>query len=70
MLGEQVISVHLDYGEAATYQGYQFTMVGASNDLLLDKLPDILDKKQKSNKVRNLLQSLKLQGVICIEGRL
>ena len=39
------------------------------NGLLLDKLPGILDKKQKITKVKNLLQSLKLQGVICIEER-
>jgi len=40
------------------------------NDLLLDKLPDILDKKQKANKVKNLLQALKLQGIIYIKGRI
>lgn len=38
--------------------------------LLLDKLPEILDEKQKENKIRNLIQSLKNQGVICIDGRL
>lgn len=32
--------------------------------LLLDILPDILSDQQKSNKVKNLLQSLKNQGVI------
>ncbi|XKE45482.1 putative DNA binding domain-containing protein [Halomonas organivorans] len=37
--------------------------------LLLDKLPDILDEHQKSHKVKNLLQSLKNQGVIEPEGK-
>ena len=32
--------------------------------VLLDKLPDILDKKQKKNKVRNNLQSLRKNGII------
>ncbi len=33
-------------------------------NVLLDKLPDILDKKQKKNKVRNNLQSLRKDGII------
>ena len=37
--------------------------------LLLDKLPDVLDEQQKHYKVKNLLQSLKNQGVICNSGR-
>lgn len=37
--------------------------------LLLDKLPDVLDEQQKANKVRNLLQSLKYQGLIKVEGK-
>lgn len=37
--------------------------------LLLDKLPDILDEHQKSNKIKNLLQSLKNQGVISPSGK-
>lgn len=40
------------------------------NDLLLDKLPDVLDEEQKSNKVKNLLQSLRNQKVIAPEGKL
>ena len=32
--------------------------------LLMDKLPDILDQKQKNNKIRNLLYSLKKQELI------
>lgn len=38
--------------------------------LLLDKLPDVLDEKQKHHKIKNLLQSLKNHGVIIIDGRL
>lgn len=40
------------------------------NQLLLDKLPDFLDKKQKDNKVKNLLQSLKNNGLIETKGKL
>jgi len=32
--------------------------------ILLDKLPDILDEKQKKNKVKNMLQDLRKSGVI------
>jgi len=38
--------------------------------LLLDKLPDILDEQQKSNKVKNLLQSLRKADIIRIDGKL
>lgn len=38
--------------------------------LLLDKLPEVLDEKQKHHKIKNLLQSLKNHGVIIIDGRL
>lgn len=37
--------------------------------LLLDKLPDVLDVNQKHNKVKNLLQSLKNQGLIINSSR-
>lgn len=37
--------------------------------LLLDKLPDVLDERQKANKVRNLLQALKNQGDIMVDGK-
>lgn len=37
--------------------------------LLLDKLPAILDKKQKKNKVKNILQNLKKEGVINSIGK-
>lgn len=40
------------------------------NQLLLDKLPDVLDKKQKDNKVKNLLQSLKNNGLIETKGKI
>lgn len=33
-------------------------------DLLIDKLPEVLSEKQKFDKVKNLLQSLKTKGVI------
>lgn len=32
--------------------------------LLLDKLPDVLDEKQKKNKVKNILQKLRTNGTI------
>ncbi|MCB1808316.1 MAG: putative DNA binding domain-containing protein [Candidatus Competibacteraceae bacterium] len=37
--------------------------------LLLDKLPDVLDEKQKGHKVKNLLQALKTEGFIEPEGK-
>ncbi len=37
--------------------------------LLLDKLPDVLDGKQKKTKVRNLLQALKKEGLIEPTGK-
>lgn len=39
------------------------------NRLLLDKLPDVLDASQKDNKVKNLLQALKQEGLIEPEGK-
>ena len=39
------------------------------NKLLLDKLPDVLNINQKDNKVKNLLQALKNEGVIETEGK-
>lgn len=39
------------------------------NRLLLDKLPDVLDATQKDNKVENLLQALKQEGLIAPEGK-
>jgi ATP-dependent DNA helicase RecG len=33
-------------------------------DLLLNKLPDVLDEKQKESKVRNLLSSMKSAGIV------
>ncbi len=38
-------------------------------NVLLEKLPDVLDHKQKSNKIKNNLQKLRLQGLICPEGK-
>ena len=38
-------------------------------DLLLDKLPDVLSEQQKKNKVRNLLQSLRQENKIIAEGK-
>lgn len=37
--------------------------------LLLDKLSDVLDNQQKKDKVKNLLQSLKIEGKIYLTGR-
>lgn len=37
--------------------------------LLLDKLPDVLSDDQKAHKTKNLLQSLKNQGVIEVRGK-
>ncbi|MGG7054619.1 hypothetical protein [Nitrosomonas sp. ANs5] len=39
------------------------------NRLLLDKLPDVLDAKQKDNKIKNLLQALKHAGLIEPKGK-
>ncbi len=39
------------------------------NRLLLDKLPEVLDEKQKDNKIRNLLQALKQEGLIEPRGK-
>lgn len=38
--------------------------------ILLDKLPDVLDIKQKKNKIKNMLQSLKIQGIIYPVGKI
>ncbi|MBU0485082.1 MAG: putative DNA binding domain-containing protein [Proteobacteria bacterium] len=38
-------------------------------NILLDKLPDVLDDSQKKNKVKNLLQAMKKEGVISILGK-
>lgn len=38
-------------------------------DLLLDKLPDVLSEQQKKNKVRNLLQSLRRENKIIAKGK-
>ncbi|WP_305909730.1 hypothetical protein Q9L42_003950 [Methylomarinum sp. Ch1-1] len=42
---------------------------GDNNRLLLDKLPDVLDASQKDNKIKNLLQALKQEGLIAPEGK-
>lgn len=42
----------------------------AIDKLLIDKLPDVLDIRQKAHKIKNLLQSLKKQGVIEPKGKL
>ncbi|MBN1116288.1 MAG: putative DNA binding domain-containing protein [Bacteroidales bacterium] len=38
--------------------------------VLLDKLPDILDLSQKSNKIKNNLQKLRIQGFIYPDGKI
>jgi hypothetical protein len=35
----------------------------------LDKLPEVLDISQKKNKIKNILQSLKNQDKIRVEGK-
>ncbi len=39
------------------------------NKLILDKLPDVLDVDQKENKIKNLLQALKHEGLIESQGK-
>jgi ATP-dependent DNA helicase RecG len=36
--------------------------------LLLAKLPDVLDARQKTNKIKNLLQTMRQQGIVHPEG--
>jgi ATP-dependent DNA helicase RecG len=40
----------------------------ALESLLMDKMSDALDSKQKNNKIRNLLQRMRLEGVIARNG--
>ncbi|MDY0383816.1 RNA-binding domain-containing protein [Trichlorobacter sp.] len=37
--------------------------------VLLDKLPDVLDEEQKKNKIKNILQQLKNNGIIHPDGK-
>ena len=37
---------------------------------LLDKLPQVLDETQKRTKVKNLLQSIRKQGLVRVKGKL
>lgn len=37
---------------------------------LLDKLPQVLDETQKRTKVKNLLQSIRKQGLVSVKGKL
>lgn len=37
---------------------------------ILDKLPRVLDEEQKKNRIKNLLQFLRKQGVIVVDGKL
>lgn len=39
------------------------------DQLLIDKLPDILTAAQKTHKIKNLLQTMKNQGVIEVDGK-
>lgn len=38
------------------------------DDLLLKKLPDVLDSNQKYNKIKNLLQAMRRSGIVVREG--
>ena len=40
---------------------------GVINRLLLNKLPSILNEKQKTNKIDNLLRKLRSNGKICVD---
>ena len=40
---------------------------GDINRLLLNKLPSILNEKQKTNKIDNLLRKLRSNGKICVD---
>jgi ATP-dependent DNA helicase RecG len=37
---------------------------------LLDKLPQVLDDIQKRNKIKNMLQAFRKQGVIMVTGKI
>ena len=39
-------------------------------ELLMDKLPEVLDETQKYNKVTNLLASLRKEGKIYVKRRI
>lgn len=39
-------------------------------EILLDKLPDVLDDNQKRNKIKNNLQRLRIQGIISPIGKI
>ena len=39
-------------------------------NVLIDKLSDVLDISQKKNKIKNNLQKLKIDGKITVEGKL
>ncbi len=39
------------------------------NVLILDKLPEVLNEQQKDNKVKNLLQAMRREGLIDLEGK-
>jgi ATP-dependent DNA helicase RecG len=38
--------------------------------ILLDNLPEVLDINQKKNKIKNILQSLKNEDKIRVEGKI
>lgn len=49
---------------------WEFASRQTLENLLLDKLSDVLDEKSKKNKIKNLLQNLRLNGKISIaEGK-
>ena len=37
---------------------------------LLDKLPEVLDENQKHNKIKNLLQTIRKEGLVRVDGKL
>lgn len=59
---EQLILKFIDHYKGASRQDI--------NNLILDKLPEILDKSQKLNKIKNLLGKMRAQGLIQNIGKI
>jgi len=56
--------------DTGLFQRWEFASRQTLENLLLDKLSDVLDEKGKKNKIKNLLQNLRLNGKISIaEGK-
>jgi len=64
------MDIHSILAELLDGNGYKQAKRADIDKIILDKLPSILDENQKKNKVKNLLQSLRNLGVICVEGKI